>query len=160
MHLRWLDPYLAGRSLNEINRDCLTSLVQTKLEHEVSPGTVNRMLALIRSILRKAALEWDWLDKVPKFRLLPEPNRRIRWLTPEEAQRLLAELPDHLAAMARFSLETGLRQANVTGLQWSQVDLTRRCAWIHPDQAKARRAIAVPLSKEAVLIIREQVGKH
>jgi integrase len=62
--------------------------------------------------------------------------------------------------MVRFSLETGLRQANVTGLQWSQIDLTRRCAWIHPDQAKARRAIAVPLSKAAVVIIREQLGKH
>ncbi len=117
------------------------------------------MLALIRSILRKAALEWDWLDKVPKFRLLPEPNRRIRWLTPVEVQRLLAELPDHLQAMVSFSLETGLRQANVTGLQWSQVDVTRRCAWIHPDQAKARRAIAVPLSQAAVVIIRDPDGQ-
>jgi integrase len=147
-------------ALEEINRDCLATLVQTKLGHEVSHDTVNRMLALIRSILRKAALAWDWLDKVPKFRLLPEPNRRIRWLTPEEAQRLLTELPDHLQAMAGFSLETGLRQANVTGLQWSQVDVTRRCAWIHPDQAKARRAIAVPLSQAAVTIIRTQMGKH
>jgi len=30
----------------------------------------------------------------------------------------------------------------------------------YPDQAKARRAIAVPLSKAAVVIIREQLGKH
>ena len=42
---------------------------------------------------------------------------------------------------------------------WSQVDLTRRCAWIHPDQAKAR-AIAVPLSAAAVIVPREQMGKH
>lgn len=57
-------------------------------------------------------------------------------------------------------METGLRQSNVTGLQWSQIDLPRRCAWIHPDQAKARKAISVPLSKAAVVIIREQIGKH
>src|SRR5260370_432683 len=62
--------------------------------------------------------------------------------------------------MARFSLETGLRQANVTGLQWSQVDLARRCAWIHPDQAKARRAIAVPLTAAAMVVIRGETGKH
>ena len=62
--------------------------------------------------------------------------------------------------MARFALETGLRRANVTGLQWSQVDLIRRTAWIHPDQAKARKAIAVPLSNQAVVVIREQLGKH
>jgi integrase len=118
------------------------------------------VLALIRSILRKAALDWEWLDKMPRIRLLPEPSRRIRWITREEVARLHLELPDHLKAMVTFSLETGLRQANVTGLQWSQIDLTRRCAWIHPDQAKARRAIAVPLSKAAVVIIRGQLGKH
>ena len=28
---------------------------------------------------------------------------------------------------------TGLRRRNVTDLQWSQVDLERRCAWMHPD---------------------------
>ena len=55
-----------------------------------------------------------------------------------EAERLLAELPEHLVDMAAFSLATGLRAANVTGLQWQQVALTRQLAWIHPDQAKAR----------------------
>ena len=33
-------------------------------------------------------------------------------------------------------------------------------AWIHPDQAKARKAIAVPLNAEAVLIIRGWIGSH
>ncbi len=62
--------------------------------------------------------------------------------------------------MAVFALATGLRRANVTGLQWSQVDF-RRLAWVHPDQAKARRAISVPLGMPmAVLIIRKQMGKH
>jgi integrase len=92
--------------------------------------------------------------------MLPEPKRRVRFLTRQQAQRLLAELPEHLADMAAFSLATGLRRSNVTGLQWSQVDLVRRLAWIHPDQAKARKAIAVPLNAEAVALIRKQLGKH
>jgi integrase len=62
--------------------------------------------------------------------------------------------------LVTFSLATGLRRGNVTGLQWSQVDLVRRLAWIHPDQAKARRAIPVPLNAEAVVIIRKQLGRH
>jgi integrase len=49
-----------------------------------------------------------------------------------------------------------LRASNVTGLQWSRVDLTRQLAWIHPDQAKARKAIAVPLNAEAVAIVSKQ----
>lgn len=159
-NFRWLDQFLNGIVLEDINHNVLDKIIQAKLTTKVKNSTVNRMLALIRAILRKAVLEWEWLEKVPKIRLLPEPSRRIRWITQDEVDQLLLELPDHLKAMVRFSLETGLRQANVTGLQWTQIDLTRRCAWIHPDQAKARRAIAVPLSSSAVVIIREQLGKH
>jgi integrase len=36
----------------------------------------------------------------------------------------------------------------------------RRLAWIHPDQAKARKAIPVPLNAEAVLLLRKLAGKH
>ncbi len=52
------------------------------------------------------------------------------------------------------------RKANVTGLEWSQVDLERRVAWVHPDQAKARKAIGIPLNDEAVVVLRRQAGKH
>jgi integrase len=90
----------------------------------------------------------------------PRPTRRIRFLTHDEAKRLLAELPEHLADMAALTLATGLRASNVTGLQWSQVDLLRDVGWIHPDQAKARKAIPVPLNGEAVALISKQVGKH
>ncbi|MCR2828986.1 site-specific integrase [Acidithiobacillus ferrooxidans] len=64
-------------------------------------------------------------------------------MTHDEAQGLLAELPEHLRDMTTFSLATGLRQTNVKLLEWGQIDLRRRVAWIHPDQAKARRAIGV-----------------
>jgi hypothetical protein len=109
---------------------------------------------------RKCVNEWEWLDRAPQVRMLKEPTRRIRFLTRDEAQHVLAELPDHLADMAAFSLATGLRAFNVTGLQWTEVDLTRRLAWVHPDQAKARKAIPVPLNAEAVSLVRKQLGKH
>jgi len=62
--------------------------------------------------------------------------------------------------MARFALATGLREANVTGLQWSQVDLARRVAWIHADQAKNGKHLGVPLNNEAVVLLRKQMGNH
>lgn len=158
--LRWLHPYLGDKMLSGITRDVVDDLKATRKREGVSNATVNRMMALVRAILRKAWLDWEWLDRIPRIRLLPEPKRRIRWITRDEADKLLDELPEHLAEMVRFSLATGLRQANVGKLEWSQVDLTRRLAWIHPDQAKARKAISVPLNAEAVLVLRRQEGKH
>ena len=159
-HLKWLDPYLGNKKLQDITRTLLDKITQTKLEEGVKPSTANRMLAVVRAILRKAEREWEWIDKAPFVRLLKEDNKRIRWITREEASRLLKELPEHLADMASFNLVTGLRASNITELEWTEVDLVKRHAWIHPDQAKAEKAIPVPLNSDAIEIIRRQLGKH
>lgn len=159
-NLKWLDKYLNGYALCEITRDIVDNISTSKLQEDVKPATVNRLLELIRSILRKAEREWDWLDRAPTIRMLKEENHRIRWLTREEALCLLNELPTHIAAMAAFTLATGLRKSNVTQLQWSDIDLTRKHAWVHPDQAKAKKAIAIPLNIDAINILRKQIGKH
>ena len=157
--LRWLDPHLGGRELVSLTRQDIQRIGMFKAA-ESSPATANRHLALIRAILMRAQRVWEWIDRVPAITLYPEPKQRIRWLTREQADQLLAELPPHLAAMARLSLVTGLRMANITGLEWAQVDLTRAVAWIHADQAKGRRAIPVPLNAEALAVIRAQLGQH
>jgi len=160
MHLRWLDRHLGGRSLDVINRAAIDRLTAAKLAEGVSNATVNRLLEVVRAILRRCVNQWEWLDRAPQVRMLKEPTRRVRFLTHDEARSLLAELPQHLSDMAAFALATGLRRANITGLQWTQVDLVRRLAWIHPDQAKARKAIPVPLNPDALAIVSRQLGKH
>ncbi|MEJ7667591.1 MAG: site-specific integrase [Casimicrobiaceae bacterium] len=158
--LRWLDQFLGGKPLDNISRATIDKITDAKLAQGVSNATVNRTLELLRAILRKCVNDWEWLERAPHIRMLKQPKRRIRFLTREEAHRLLAALPEHLADMAAFSLQTGLRASNVTGLQWSQVDVVRRLAWVHADQAKGRKAIPVPLNSEAVLLIRKRSGKH
>ena len=89
-----------------------------------------------------------------------EPKKRIRFLTRIEADRLIRELPEHLASMARFALATGLRMNNVVRLTWTQVNVEQRLAWIHPDQSKTGNAIGVPLNSDAIGVLQSQYGKH
>ena len=77
--LRWLDPYLSGKTLDKIDRELLLKIGEVKVK-ETSPATTNRYLALVRAILRKARDEWDWLERVPKIRFYVVRNKRIRWL--------------------------------------------------------------------------------
>ena len=135
---------LAIQAIEHISRALVDRIADAKLALGHSNATVNRTLELLRAILRKCVNDWEWLNRAPSVRMLKEPTRRIRFLTRDEARQLLTALPEHLADMAAFSLATGLRASNVTGMQWSQVDLTRRLAWIHPDQTKAGKAIPVP----------------
>lgn len=138
--VRWLQQVFRGKCLDELSRDVIAKVGELKLSR-TTPATANRLLALIRSIMRRAALDWEWIDKPPLIRLYREPKRRVRYLTALQAQTLIHELPDHLADMVMFSLATGLRRANVTKLEWSQVDIARHVAWIHGDQAKAGKPI-------------------
>ncbi len=155
--LRWLDPHLNGVILCNINQQMIQAIASEKAS-QTSMSTANRYLSLLRAILRRATYEWEWLDKTPKVRMFRVKSRRVRWLTRQEAIRLLKALPDHQRNMAQFGLATGLRQRNVCRLEWSQIDLDRSIAWIHPDQAKAKKAIAVPLNDDALNVIKPLQG--
>lgn len=124
---------MSGLLLTDIDRGVVDAVTLKKIKTGVANGTVNRMLALLRAVLRRSAYDWEWMGAVPRVRLLREPTRRVRYLTAQQAERLLEQLPSHLAEMATFSLATGLRKSNVTGLQWSQIDMARCMAWVHPD---------------------------
>lgn len=157
--LQWLHDHLSDKMLDDINLDVIDTIRQAKLK-EASKSTVNRYLALIRSILIRSRDEWEWIDKVPKVKLFKESAGRERALTFEEAERLLKELPPHLREMVLFTLATGLRQSNVLKLEWSQVNLELRHAWILGTQSKNRRPISVPLNEVALSVLVRQIGKH
>lgn len=157
--LRWLQQHLDGKPLEAISRDLIKQIANQKAE-EASPATANRYLALIRAILRKASLEWEWLDRVPKVTLFKESKRRVRWLTPEQARKLLELLQPHARELVLFSLATGLRQSNVLKLEWSQVDLERRVVWFHGDQMKNKADHHVSLNDTAYEVLLRQRGMH
>ena len=117
-HLRWVEPFLKTTYLSDITTDMIENIAKKKESTGVLPASVNRMLNVVRAILRRAHEEWGWLSVVPAVRMRKEENHRIRWITYKEAERLLEELPGHLQYMASFTLATGLRQSNVTELKW------------------------------------------
>lgn len=157
--LAWLHAFVGDRMLDEITLDVIDRIRAAKLK-EASKATTNRYLALVRAILRRARDVWEWIDKAPKIMLFKEAAGRERSMTWEQAKRVLDELPGHQRELVLFALATGLRQRNVLMLEWSQVNLDQRHAWIPGWQSKNRRAISVPLNDQAVGVLQRQWGKH
>ena len=157
--LKWIAGHLGGLLLSAVDGDQVARLGRIKAD-ATTPATANRYLALVRAILRRSCKVWEWIERAPAVVLYPERNRRIRWLSPEQVRVLLDELPLHQRSVVLFALATGLRQGNVLGLEWSQVDTVKRLAWIHADQAKARQAIRVPLSETALQVLARCRGDH
>jgi integrase len=156
--LRKLDPYLGSLDLHEIDGDLVWKVIKGELAKGNKPATINRYLATMRALFRMARDEWQWIDRFPKIRLLPGEVERDRWLTRAEAERLIAASPPHLSAMIRFALSTGCRAREITGLEWSRVDLERRTAWL--DRTKNGTPRGVPLNEDAVAVLESQRGNH
>ena len=97
-------------------------------------------------------------DTIPKIRLLPGEVERDRWLTRADADRLIRSSAPHLAALIRFALATGCRAGEITGLEWERVDLARNTAWLNKTKNGTPRG--VPLNRDAVEVLREQIGRH
>jgi integrase len=96
--------------------------------------------------------------------MLPEDPRLPYPLSWEEQDRLFRRLPTHLARMALFAINTGLRQSNLCGLQWAwgvTVPEIARSVFVIPAEAfKTKRPHVVILNDVAWSIIKAQRGSH
>jgi integrase len=127
----------------------------------VTGATVNRALALLRHLLRLAHEEWEVLDAVPRIRLEKESEGRLRWLTPEDATRLLdvcrVSRNTDLLDLVEFALFTGMRRGEVLGLTWERVDRARGVVLV--DITKNGRRREVPLNSRADAVLARRGSK-
>ena len=124
-HLKLLDPYIGKLGLPEVHDATLAPFVSKRMQ-TVSATTVRRSLEVVRRILNLAARKWreedgaPWLSTAPPLLSMPKgPVRKPYPLSWEEQTRLFAQLPQHLARMALFKVNTGLREQEVVQLRWA-----------------------------------------
>lgn len=125
-----------------------------------SVADVNRKIAYLRAVVNSVYREYRWLvGEPPLYRMLPGEIERDTVLEPSEVLRLAEALPDPYGVMARFSVATGLRQANVLGMRWEWVSLGERMVRLPHVVMKNGKALRIPLNSMAVDILRSQWGK-
>ena len=148
-----LDEHLSKLTLDQIDKDLWDGvLVSLRKTRGLKDTTCNRYTALVKAILRQHGFR-------PELRKYAE-TRRGRYMTTAEAQSAYLALPGWAQAPYLFALATGLRRANVLGLSWGQIDMQRRVIQIKAEDFKQGRAVEVPLSSEAIAILKAQLGKH
>lgn len=150
--IAWLSEQIGDASLSAIDREVIDQLRGMKAE-EQSESTADRYMALLRSILKKAADDWQWIDKAPKVPMYRPERPEPRWLTHAEFDRLVKELPPHLKSAAQFAVLTGLRMRAMLSLRWDQVDLKAKRAWIGKADMKGKQSHGLPLSPDAITVL-------
>jgi integrase len=125
LQLRLLMPWIGGARLDRLHLGTLQPWVEHRRREGKAVGTINHGLKIVRRIVNLAASEWvddqglTWLLAAPKIKLLPDLHKRAPYpLNWEEQERLFGELPDYLAQMSLFAVNTGCRDQEVCSLRW------------------------------------------
>lgn len=119
-------PFIGQLTLPQVHDGALAPYVAARKAEGRKNKTINLALGVVRRIINLAATSWrdedgkTWLEQAPKITMLPlvghqrEP-RPISW---GQQRTLMPLLPDHLARMSLFTLNTGVRDDVVCSLRW------------------------------------------
>jgi integrase len=123
------------------------------------PATVVRYMAALSHAFTIAVNEWQWLEDSPmrKVKKPKESRGRVRFLDDDERAKLLQACKESsnewLYMCVILALSTGMRQAELMGLKWSDVNLKDRFIILHETKNGERRR--VPLTGHALELLQE-----
>jgi len=122
-----------------------------------SPATLNRQaFTPIAAVLNHAAARGLCAKRV--IERPPQPKGRVRWLTFEEAERLLDACAEHLRPLVMFLLGTGARLSEALYLDWRELDLAQ--AHVTFLETKNGEARGVPLHPRLTNELRALRHRH
>lgn len=154
-----LFPVFTGKPLGSIGAADVRGYLALRKAKGVAPGTINKEVGLMSAALNWANKELEWGVANPwQSRRQAEPAGRSRWLSPEEAERLLDAAQElgrrqpraaHLRDFCQLCLYAGLRSGEALGLTWERVDL--KVGWIVFDAANQKngKPAMVPINDHA-----------
>jgi integrase len=117
--IQHIDPELP---IAEISTRHVVSLIANLRELGRGEIAINRTVTCLQGVHNRAAKKWEEPVRAIDWTGLKTRERpRVRFLEQDEAQRFLAELPDHIRRLVLFILTTGLRKREAFGLTWDKV---------------------------------------
>lgn len=116
-------PTLGDVELRKLTPQHLVSLYSELLELS-SPATVAQLHAILHGAL-DAAVKWHLISSNPADGVTPPKpvHSEMKWLTAEQVRTLFDGLEDDpLRAIYVLAVATGMRQGEILGLRWQDID--------------------------------------
>jgi integrase len=159
---RHIRPFFGTAPIGTITPHKVTDYIATKRREGLAANTVKHQLNFLHALFKFAVRrEWaernpvDFVDRPPS----PPSDPDIRFLDRDELEALLrAAADDHLGptdhALWLTAAMTGLRQGELAGLRWRDVDWSARVVrvrrsfsrgqWTTPKSRRSARAVPMP----------------
>jgi integrase len=127
-----LVPKFGARQLDEISKSDLLAYrtevanIRTRSGETLGPESINRHMKVLRMILDEAADRFEFVTPYRGIKPLKVPKSDIEPFTLEEIQRILGNVRPDFKAYFTVRFFTGMRTAEIDGLQWKYVDFDKR----------------------------------
>jgi len=127
IHLDQLFPFLGALPLEHIHDGTIKPFIDNETKRGKAPKSVNNAIGVVSAVLNKAARVWRSEDGTPWLKQAPAKLSRLSTkgkqakpcpLSWEEQDKLIQNLPRHIADAALFAVNTGCREQEVCQLRW------------------------------------------
>jgi integrase len=141
-----------GRRFSTFGQESLDDLIITLRNRGNSNATINRKMAALSKLLRKASKMGN-IHSLPEFRRQKERCGRIRFLEFEEEDRLFQAIrrrSEDSYRLSIFLVDTGCRLGEAIGTIWNDIQGNRVTFWL----TKSGRSRTVPLTDRAAEVLK------
>lgn len=161
LYKKWIKPILKNVSLPDISVAHIEKLTVSMKKAGKSPATIKYAIAVISQVWNFAR-DREIVDKESPTRRIKKPkldNKRVRFLTEQEARQLLDALWKRsvdVHDITLFSLFCGARASEIFGLQWADIDLERGTIYLRDTKSKVSRHAYITQEMREVLTRRHE----
>lgn len=135
-------PFWGAYRPDQITRPLCRDYIALRGRQGVKPGTIIKEMGTIRAAV-------NWADKNNKavFEFPPQPAPRDRWISKDDARRLLASAQQpHMFLFIHLAIATAGRAEAILELTWDRVDFDRRLIVLESERRSGKKRATVPMT--------------
>jgi len=145
--LELLESFFGKLKAYEVSWLHIEDYKKKRLAEGAGKSTINKELKLLKSVYNKARELELYEGEVPKIELFKEEgNEKLRYISPEEARKLVDACPEWFKPVVIFALNTGLRAGEIFSLTWDSVDFKNRVIRIENSSTKTKEIYTLPMN--------------
>ena len=151
----------ASRALSQITTHDLERFKDSLLKKGLAPATTKHILVIIRQVYNKMIAwgMWEGQNPITGLKMPKINNKRVRFLTHQEADSLLAAVKkksNQIWEMSLMSLHTGMRADEVFSLLWGHIDYDNGLIHVADPKGGPARDANITKKVRAMLTAKDQ----
>jgi len=147
--------FFKGKNLMSINIPDIEDYIGKRMKDGVKNGTINRELTCLKRMF-SLAIKWGEakLNPVQQIDMLEEPPGRTRFLSIEDAQKLIKCCSEHIKLIVILALNTGMRLNEILPLKWKQIYIKDiKNPHIELEHTKNNKKRFIPLNDDMINLL-------